>query len=119
MVKLNEEGASAGLPGYTFRYYDDLKGRGWQYLNVFPSEKALKRERDKLHETTNYRQCYKPIQDLVEDLNRHLKGWANYFSFGYPREAFREINSYVRYRLEQHLKTAQPAALPPAGRSQL
>ena len=71
---------------------------------MFPSEKALKRERDKLHEVTNYPQCYKPIPELVEDLNRHLKGWANYFSFGYPRVAFREINSYVRYCLEQHLK---------------
>jgi retron-type reverse transcriptase len=26
---------------------EDLKGRGWQYLNVFPSEKALKREWEK------------------------------------------------------------------------
>jgi len=72
VVKLNEEGASLDFLGYTFRYYDDLKGRGWQYLNVFPSGKALKRERDKLHEKTDYRQCYKPIPGLVEELNRRL-----------------------------------------------
>src|SRR5271168_1270149 len=42
VVKLNQEGASLDFPGYTFRYYDDLKGRAGQYLNVFPSEKALK-----------------------------------------------------------------------------
>jgi hypothetical protein len=81
-----------------------LLRRGWQYLNVFPSEKALKREREKLHEMTDHRQCYKPIPELVEELNLQLKGWANYFSFRYPREAFREINTYVRYRLEQYLK---------------
>jgi len=116
VVKLNEEGASLDFLGYTFRYYDDLQGRGWQYLNVFPSEKALKRERDKLHEMTNSRQCYKPIPELVEDLNRHLKGWANYFDFGYPREAFREINTYVRHRLEQHLKRrSQRPFRPPEG----
>ncbi len=116
VVKLNEKGESLDFLGYTFRYDDDLKGRGWQYLNVYPSKKALKREREKLRERTNYRQCYKPISDLVEELNRHLKGWANYFSYGYPREALREINSYVRYRLAQHLRRrSQRPFRPPEG----
>ena len=116
VVNLNEKGASPDFPGYTFRHDDDLKGRGWQYLNVFPSEKALKREREKLHEMTDHRQCYKPIPELVEELNLQLKGWANYFSFGYPREAFRQINTYVRYRLEQHLKRrSQRPFRPPEG----
>ena len=116
VVNLSEKGESLDFLGYTFRYDDDLKGRGWQYLNVFPSEKALKREREKLHEMTDHRQCYKPIPELVEELNLQLKGWANYFSFGYPREAFREINAYVRYRLEQHLRRrSQRPFRPPEG----
>ena len=116
VVKLNEPGASLDFLGYTFRYHDDLQGRGWQYLNVYPSAKALKREREKLHEMTNHRQCYKPIPELVKELNRHLKGWANYFSYGYPRDAFREINSYVRYRLAQHLRRrSQRPFRPPEG----
>src|SRR5260370_42648808 len=92
VVKLKEEGARLDFLGFTFRYYDDLQGRGWRYLNVSPSEKALKKEREKLHEMTNHRQCFKPIPELIEGLNRHLKGWTNYFDFGYPRVAFREIN---------------------------
>jgi RNA-directed DNA polymerase len=116
VVQLREQGASLDFLGYTFRYHDDLQGRGWRYLNVSPSGKALKREREKLHEMTNHRQCYKPIPRLVEELNRQLKGWANYFSFGYPRVAFREINSYVRYRLEQHLRRrSQRPFRPPEG----
>jgi hypothetical protein len=31
-------------------------------------------------------------------LNRQLKGWGNYFKFGYPRDAFREINRHVGQR---------------------
>ena len=42
VVNLKEEGASLDFLGITFRYYDDLKGQGWRYLNVSPSEKALK-----------------------------------------------------------------------------
>ena len=116
VVNLKEEGASLDFLGFTFRYYEDLQGRGWRYLNVSPSEKALKKEREKLHEMTNHRQSCKPIPELIEGLNRHLKGWRNYFDFGYPRVAFREVNSYVRGRLEQHLRRrSQRPYRPPEG----
>jgi RNA-directed DNA polymerase len=46
-------------------------------LNVGPSTKALKKEREMLHEMTDHRQCYKPIPQLIEEINRHLKGWKN------------------------------------------
>ena len=118
MVNLKEEGASLDFLGFTFRYYDDLKGRGRRYLNVSPSEKAVKREREKLHDLTDHRQCFKPIPELIEELNRHLKGWKNYFDFGYPRVAFGEINTYVRDRLMQHLKRrSQRPFRPPEGRT--
>jgi RNA-directed DNA polymerase len=116
VVNLKEEGASLDFLGFTFRYYDDLKGQGWRYLNVSPSAKALKKEREKLHEMTDHRQCSKPIPRLIEELNRHLEGWKNYFDFGYPRVAFGEINTYVRYRLAQHLRRrSQRPFRPPEG----
>ena len=31
VVNRKEEGASLDFLGFTFRYYDDLKGRGWRY----------------------------------------------------------------------------------------
>jgi RNA-directed DNA polymerase len=116
VVKLKEEGAKLDFLGFTFRYYEDLQGRGWRYLNVSPSAKALKREREKLHEMTNHRQCFHPIPQLIEQLNRHLKGWKNYFDLGYPRVAFRGINSYARDRLTQHLRRrSQRPFRPPEG----
>ncbi|MGH9469142.1 MAG: group II intron maturase-specific domain-containing protein [Terriglobia bacterium] len=49
-------------------------------------------------------------------MNRHLKGWANYFSFGYPRVACRKINWYVSERLTQHLRRrSQRPYRPPKG----
>jgi RNA-directed DNA polymerase len=116
VVKLREPGASLDFLGFTFRYYDDLKGRGWRYLHVSPSAKALKKEREKLHAMTHHRQCFQPIPRLIEKLNRHLKGWKNYFDFGYPRVAFREINTYARDRLTQHLRRrSQRPFRPPEG----
>ena len=41
---------------------------------------------------------------LIRELNQHLRGWANYFRFGYPSAAFAQINHYVQVRLWQHLK---------------
>ena len=56
------------------------------------------------------------LLELIEELNRHLKGWKNYFDFGYPRVAFGEINSYVRDRLTQHLRRrSQRPFRPPEG----
>lgn len=116
VVNLKQEGTSLDFLGFTFRYYDDLKGQGWRYLNVSPSAKALKREREKLHIMTDHRQCFKPIPRLIEELNRHLEGWRNYFDFGYPRVAFREINTYTRHRLVQHLRRrSQRPFRPPEG----
>lgn len=81
-----------------------------------PSKKALKREREALRQKTGPEMCFKPIPTMIEELNRHLKGWANYFSLGYPRKAYREINRYVMVRLTQHLKRrSQRPYRPPAG----
>jgi len=116
VVNLREERASLDFLGYTFRYDRDLYVKGRKYLNVTPSKKALQRERDKLRQMTGRQMCFKPIPTMIADLNKHLKGWANYFSYGYPRMAFRKINWYVRDRLIRHLKRrSQRPFHPPKG----
>jgi len=114
VVNLKEEGASLDFLGYTFRYDRDLKGGDRRYLNVTPSKKALERERERLRAMTDSTQSHKPLPRLIAELNRHLKGWGNYFSFGYPLAAFGRISSYVQQRLLP-FETAQPAAFPTPG----
>jgi RNA-directed DNA polymerase len=116
VVELREEGASLDFLGYTFRYDRDLQGRDQKYLNVFPSKKAVQREREKLHKMTDSQQCFKPIPVLIGELNRHLQGWAAYFSFGYPMSVYCEIERYVQGRLIQHLpRRSQRPYRPPPG----
>src|SRR5579864_2110437 len=118
VVDLRVKGASLNFLGYTFRYDRDLKGRARKCLNVFPSNKAVQREREKLHVMTDSHQCYKPISTLIGELNRHLKGWANYFSFGYATGVCGEIDRYVQGRLIQHLqRRSQRPYRPPRGAS--
>ena len=118
VVHLKEEGASLDFLGFTFRYQDSLQGGRGRYLHVGPSAKALQKERDKLHEMTNHRQCFQAIPQMIARINRHLRGWKNYFDFGYPRRAFRTINTYTRDRLKQHLRRrSQRPFRPPEGTS--
>jgi len=116
VVDLREKGASLDFLGYTFRFDRDRKGRDRNFLNVFPSKKAVQRERDKLREMTNSHHCFKPISDLIGELNRHLRGWANYFSYGYATGVHWEIDWYVRSRLILHLqRRSQRPYQPPKG----
>ena len=55
-----------------------------------------------------------PLPQVIEELNGHLKGWANYFSYGYPRKGFRQIDSYVRQRLTEHVRRRSQRPFRPA-----
>jgi RNA-directed DNA polymerase len=103
IVKLQEAGTSLNFLGYTFRYDQDRFGRGQRYLNVVPSKQSIKRERAKLLELTNHRRCFVPLPSLLAQLNRHLRGWQTYYSFGYPSEARKQIRKALLDRLTQHV----------------
>jgi RNA-directed DNA polymerase len=118
VVHMRDAGQSLDFLGYTFRFDRDLHGGAHRYLNVFPSKKALERERARLRELISPRRCHVPLPRQIEDLNRHLDGWSNYFKFGYPRVAFRRVNSFVRERLTRHCKRrSQRPWRPPNGAS--
>jgi RNA-directed DNA polymerase len=118
VVDLLTAGSSLDFLGYTFRYDRDRHGRGYRYLNVTPSRKALKARRAALRQTISRRHSFVPVTELIRRVNRQLRGWANYFSFGYPRKAMRAMNWYVRSRLMGHLRRrSQRPFRPPKGRS--
>ena len=114
VVDLTEPRTSLDFLGYTFRFVRDRHGGTHRYLNLEPSAKALAREREVLRPMTGPDQSHTPLPDLIGRLNRHLKGWGNYFKAGYPREARRQINSFVRERLTHHLhRRSQRGDQPP------
>jgi len=102
IVNLLKEGESLDFLGFTFRRDKDLQGRSWRYLNVEPSKESLARLRKRIRGIVHSGNKA-PIGRVIEDVNKLLTGWANYFRYGYPRKAFRRVNHYVRDRLTQHL----------------
>jgi RNA-directed DNA polymerase len=116
VVNLSQEGTWLDFLGYRFRYVRDQFGRNCRYLNLEPSAKSLAREREKLRQMTGSHMGWKPPLTLVFEINRHLKGWREYFKLGYPRQAFRKIAWYVRERLYRHLRRrSQRPFRPPEG----
>lgn len=98
-----DQAESLDFLGFTFRYDRDLHGSDQSYLNVMPSKKSLKKARDAIREKTGPKKCCKPTPKVVDDLNTFLRGWSNYFEFGYPRKAFRDLSYYTRKRMVTHL----------------
>ena len=113
-----QSGETLDFVGYTFRYDRDRFGRGTRYLTACPSEKAVARRRERIREMIGPKQCFVPISELIQEVNQSLRGWGQYFSYGYPRRARRKVNVYVVERLTKHLKRrSQRACRPPVGMS--
>jgi RNA-directed DNA polymerase len=104
VLDLRGTGQSLDFLGYTFRRDRDQYGRPQRYWNLLPSRKAMEREREALRGLINRHQSHTPLPELIGRVNRHLRGWANYFGLGYPRVSFRHLNHFVRYRLGKHLR---------------
>jgi RNA-directed DNA polymerase len=102
IVRMKEVGAELNFLGFTLRYDRDLHGRSRRYLNVQPSKKALARLREKVRSLTA-RSYNRSLTDAVRETNLVLRGWSAYFRYGYPRQAFRAINYYVRCRFGRFL----------------
>lgn len=93
---------SLNFLGFTLRYDRDLCGGDWEYLNIMPSKKATKTIKTKILEKT--RSGYKkPLAEAIAEVNTILRGWGNYFNYGYPRKVFRDVNHYTRCRFRTFL----------------
>jgi RNA-directed DNA polymerase len=102
--------------GYSFRYESGHTDRTKTFLTVTPSANAIARRKAALRELTDHRRCHVPLVELVETVNHQLRGWGNYFSYGFTRRAHRAVNKYAVDRLTIHLnRRSQRPCRPPAG----
>lgn len=71
------------------------------YLFRWPSRRAMKSIRAKLHDLTSRRRWagLKDIRDCVAEINPILRGWGNYFRTGNASGKFQAVDRYVGGRL--------------------
>lgn len=93
-----------GKEGFDFLGFHHRKVESWKwrehwYLQRWPSTRAMASARDKIRAATDRRLVGFPLEVVVADLNRKLRGWAAYFRYGNSGRKFSIIDSYVHERL--------------------
>ena len=87
--------------GYSFGPHH-YKANGKWYLGASPSKKSVQRLKTKVGNLL-VPGNNDPWWEVRDTLNRSLRGWSNYFSYGTRRAAFRGIDHYVYERVRDFL----------------
>jgi len=95
--------ASFDFLGFTVRVSRGAK-TGKPYPNVRPSNKAVKKIKSRLTELTRRELTVIPLGDVVGNVNRSLRGWANYFHYRNSSGAMHKVRHHAEERLRTHLR---------------
>ena len=78
-----------------------MRKRGTQkhYVYTTPSRKSVQKIRDKVRDKTHRSTRNKDVDELLNSLNRSLRGWANYFRHGVSKATFGAIDSHAWLRV--------------------
>jgi group II intron reverse transcriptase/maturase len=91
----------------------DREGKRRYFLQREPSQRSMKRIRQRVKELTPRSRCHADLRDVIADLNPVLRGWGSYFSTGNAQRRFTQLDDYVwrrllRLRLERKGRHVQP-----------
>jgi RNA-directed DNA polymerase len=69
------------------------------FLARWPSREAMQRARERIRELTERKRLRQPVEEIVQELNRFLRGWGGYFRYGHSAHHFDQISAHALARL--------------------
>ena len=95
-----------GGQGLDFLGFHNRLVRGWTprsahltFLARWPARKAVRHARDRIRSITARSRLLVPVEQIVEELNLFLRGWAGYFRYGNSALLLGQIRNYALHRL--------------------
>ena len=102
IVQLSAGGQGVDFLGFHHRLVRSraVPGRtGVTFLARWPARKAMQHARDRIRFMTMRARLAAPVEQVVQEINLFLRGWAGYFRYGNSAHAFDQIRRYAVMRL--------------------
>jgi RNA-directed DNA polymerase len=74
-------------------------GSGQPYLAAYPSEKSVRRIKETLQRMVGNHMSWQDEEDLIGEVNRRLRGWMNYFSYGTLWKTYHRLERFAQQRV--------------------
>ena len=101
IVHLREGGEGFNFLGFHHRWVRGRtsRSRHLTFLARWPSRQAMQHARDRVRELTHRRRLLVPVEQIVQDVNRFLRGWAGYFRYGNSAHHLALVRTHATGRL--------------------
>ena len=86
--------------GFEIAVRKNRRGQGTFPL-VRPHPKSCQKLKEALRKELNHWTAHKPEVEVIQTVNRILKGWGNYFHFGNSTETFHKVQRYACERVRR------------------
>lgn len=99
LVDIRQEGIK--FLGFALNWRQGRSGRN--YPHVEPHAKSQTKLREGVREVLNRGTLWRPVEEVVLQLNRRLKGWAGYFHYANSTRVMGQVGEYTRNKLRRWL----------------
>jgi RNA-directed DNA polymerase len=103
LVDLRVPKAGFDFLGFHHRRVGSFTRKGRHFCARWPSERAVRRAKDRIRSHTDRRWLVLDVKDIVGRLNRFLVGWRGYFAFGNSTTVFHDLDEFVAERLARFI----------------
>ena len=103
LVNLREPKSGFDFLGFHHRWVESFTRKGRYFLSRWPSDRSVRRFKDRIRADTARRWLLLPVDDLIVHLNRFLIGWRSYFRWGNSTTVFHDLDEFAVERLARFI----------------